>query len=523
MKKILLIWLIASFLLTTAVAQPVLIYADSNTSEEAINWDREITREESMIFMFSYIKEIPKSYKFIKLFFKDTEEWTRLYDALQRAVYYDIIENKPISIHPKKSISAYYFYTLFNRISGIEFWINKDNIKKIKNIKTTLRDVKSVKTLFERLDEREATITKYADWQWEQKLNILMDVYSTILEGHYDRESIKKDKMLYSAIEGMVNSVWDKYTTYFPPTDSKDFLESLNLEYEWIWAYVDMEKPWEMKIVSPISGSPAEWAGLLWWDIILSVDWKEVTEKTSLKEAVNWIRWPAWSTVKLSIKRWDKEIEVDVVRAKIELREVTWELLEDGVYYIKIKIYWEEVLNHYISVLEDLKKQEWVKHVVIDVRNNPGGFLDKVAKMLWYMIPEWKQTIVEKFRDKQKIYYSDWDQIVDFKAVKMYILMNSWTASASEIMAWTIKDYYPDTVMFWEKTHWKWSVQSLKPYPDGSSLKYTVARWYTGFSETWIDWVWIKPDVKIELDQEKFKEWEDTQLDEVLKYIKDHK
>jgi carboxyl-terminal processing protease len=139
------------------------------------------------------------------------------------------------------------------------------------------------------------------------------------------------------------------------------------------------------------------------------------------------------------------------------------------------------------------------------VRNNGGWYLDQVAEMLSYMVPENEPTAIIKYLNGDRVLKSQWYKIVDFNDYKIVVLQNSWTASASEILAGTIKDYYPDSVSIGEQSYWKGSVQQMKEYKDGSLLKYTVARWYTGGEERWIDGVGLTPDILIELDMDQYK------------------
>ena len=112
---------------------------------------------------------------------------------------------------------------------------------------------------------------------------------------------------------------------------------------------------------------------------------------------------------------------------------------------------------------------------------------------------------------------SKWYSLIDFSKYKLFLLQNSWTASASEIMIWTINDYYKNAKTIWTKTYWKWSVQVIKPYIDWSSLKYTVAKWFTWKTETWIDWIWIEPKLELDFDIKAYqKNWFDNQLDKAI-------
>ena len=137
--------------------------------------------------------------------------------------------------------------------------------------------------------------------------------------------------------------------------------------------------------------------------------------------------------------------------------------------------------------------------------------------MLGYVVPEWEKTAIVKYNWWNNTFYSKWLNIVDLNKYEVIILQNSGTASASEIMIWTLKDYFPKIVSIGENTYWKWSVQTMKQYDDGSSFKYTIAKWFTWKTETWIDWVWFKADIELEYDLEAYKlDWVDNQLQRAI-------
>jgi carboxyl-terminal processing protease len=187
--------------------------------------------------------------------------------------------------------------------------------------------------------------------------------------------------------------------------------------------------------------------------------------------------------------------------------------LSDDTYYIQIRSFWDHVTTDFKKSLDELSKKSWVKKVILDLRNNWGWYLESVADMLSYFVPLDQPTAYVKYINQEQNFLSDWYDLVDFKKYRLIILENSWTASASEIMIWSIKDYYPEATIIWEKSYGKWSVQTVKPYIDGSSLKYTIAKWFTWKTRTWIDKVGIKPDIELELNMEDFKKWLDNQLD----------
>lgn len=515
MKKLFALMLILNLFFISTIN----VWATADYEQSKINTviEREVSRAEIFSYISNYLlSDIPKSYKYIDLKYTDVKLWTKLYENLQKLVYVDAISNNNIKINSEKKVSSYDFYKLIAKVIWIDL-VSDDNTNTLKNRNTNVNDFLVVNSIMENYKDDSQT-----DWnnqysrEENEKFQMLFNVYSTILNNHYDSWKLDKDKMIYSAIEWLAEWTWDKYTTFFPPVEARDFDESLSWEFEWIWAYVELEKPWQLKIISPVSWYPAEAAWLKWWDIVIKVNWKEIDEKLDANWIVSLIKWPAWTTVNLTILRWDETFDVEVTRAKITLHDVEYKVLNWDTFYIQIRMFWDKVFDEFQTALTELKKTSWIRKVVIDLRNNPGWYLDQVTKMMSLFLDKWLTTAVVKYRVWEEKYTSDWYNLINLWNYDLYVLWNSWTASASEIMIWTMKDYFPNMQIVWEQTYWKWSVQTITYYDDWSSFKYTIARWYTWKTQNWIDWVWIKPDVKIELDQEWFKNWKDNQLDYIL-------
>lgn len=466
------------------------------------NQTKELTRWEALTFYWNYFKEIPESYKYISLNFKWVTKDTDLYKALQKLIYLDLLENTKINIYSDKKVNALTFYKLWEKILWTPF-INLEETNSLKKRNAIEPDMRRVINSMRKVEEKTEIDDFKIDWsskELDMKQAIFIDAYNTILESHYDRNTIDEVKLWDSAISWVAKWANDKYTAYFPPVENKNFQEGLNWEYEWIWSYVDMENPWVVKIVSPISWSPSQKAWLKWWDIVTKVDWKEITIKNSLQEVVSWIKWPAWTNVVLTIIRDKKELEITVVREKIIIKDIEFELINDKTFVISVKSFWETVSAHFELALNELKKHNNVNKVIIDLRNNWWWYLEEVSDILSHFVPEWEITAYVEYLSWDKEYKSRWYDLIDFSKYKIILLQNSWTASASEIMIWTIKDYYPSSQTIGETTYWKWSVQTIKSYTDWSSLKYTIAKWFTWKSRTWIDWVGIKPDIELEQD-----------------------
>lgn len=486
-----------------------------NTSKiDLIN--RDVTRAESFSYIWKYIlSDLPKSYEYIDLKFSDIEKWTKIYDNLQKIVYLDAIENQNIKISPSSEFKALYFYKIIDNILWTQI-VTQETSKDLRNRNTQTSDFLIVNSILTQMSQEWEYWYLNVSKEESQKFEILFDVYNTLLENHYNHNNLNNDDMIYSAIKWLAEWTWDKYTTFFPPVEAQDFDESLAWEFDWIGAYIEMPEPGVLTIISPLKDSPAEKAWLKWWDIITKVNGILIDETMDATSASNLIKWKAWTKVNLTIKRDSKEFEVEITRAKITLHDVEYEQKWRDTFYIWIRMFWDKVFDEFKWALEELNKTPWIDKLVIDLRNNPGWYLEQVSSMLSLFVPEGEAVAVVKYEKWDYIHYSEGYNMVDLSKYDVYILGNSWTASASEIMIWTLKDYFPEITFVWEKTYWKWSVQTIRQYYNWSSLKYTVAKWFTWKTVTWIDWVWIKPDIEIKLDQEKYVNWEDNQLDYVL-------
>jgi len=471
-----------------------------------------------------YDWKIPSSYKYIKVNIIWVNKNSDFYKNIQKLIYVDLLPNKKFKLNENAKISAYSLYRLSEKLFKVNL-VSSNNIKYLKWRKANKNDLIYLKKILNKREnvEKKEDIeqlklqSKNNSKLYKQKQIIFNDVYDTIKKEHYNRETISDIDLIEWATKWLAEWTWDKFTTYFPPVESKDFQESLDWNFEWIGSYVEMEKPWVLKIVSPIPGSPSEKAGLKWWDTILKVDGKEILKTTSLKEAISWIKWPKWTAVILSIYRDWKILEIKVIRDKIVIKNVEYKKIDNKTFYIKLLIFWDNISGEFKESLEALKKEKWITKVIFDLRNNWGWYLDEVSDMLGYFVPKWKETAVVKYLNWNQNYYSKGYDLIDFSKYKIVILQNWGSASASEIFIWTIKDYFPKATIIWEQSYWKGSVQTIKSYKDGSSFKYTVAKWFTGKTQTWIDWIGIPVDIELEFDFERFKK---TKIDNQLEKAK---
>lgn len=524
MKKILKIMLFIVFTLNF-----LNVNAENTKEKEKINnksivedftkWDlnfKNFTIENSLVFFSKFYENTtPESYKYIKLNFIWIKEWSDLEKALKILVYNNKINNfyANFSWKEKNQISFENFYKLAEKIIWV--YSSEDTIKTLsseRNLDYT--DLEIIEQAFKN-QKSKIEFEKYLNTKkWDK--SIIDNVYNILINDYYDKSKLDKEKLIYSAVEWMTKSIWDKHTVFFPPKESKDFLWWLNWDFEWIWTYVEMPEPWIFKITSPIVWWPAEKAWIKWWDLIVEVDWKKITKENSQSEIISWIKWPEWTEVNLKINRnWD-EFYLKVKREKVHLKSIE-SYFNWNNYVIKISWFNEWVSREFVDAIEILKQKNGIKKIVFDLRNNWGWFLNEVVSILSNFVPKWEPTAIVKYTVDEWKFLSKWNNLIDFSKYELVFLQNSETASASEIMIWTLKDYYKNLKIVWEKSYGKWSVQTIKEFDDWSSIKYTTAKWFTWKTKTWIDWIGILPTIEIKLNEELYKNQKiDNQLQKAL-------
>lgn len=464
---------------------------------------------------------IPDSYKYIDLKFLNVPKDSTIYDALQKWVYLDLIKNLKIDLNLDSTATEWLLYRLVKKNFDAELIYEANKPLKLGYFIQVMNELKNLWK--EEMDMSNIDNSWSEQYNWIEienadNFNILNDVYSKIKNDHYDSDKFKSEDLLRWAMKWIAEATWDKYTTYFPPAEAKSFNDELSWEFEWIGAQVDMDKPWNIIIVAPLSDSPAERAWLKAQDRIIKIDSYEVTEKTTLDDAINRIKWQAWTEVRLTIIRDWQEQDIFIKREKISIKYTQYKMLDNGDNYIKISIFGAWTYSWFKDAVLKVKENPYHK-TIIDLRSNPGGSLDEVANILNFFVPEWESSVNIKYKDHDMDINSLWSDIFTFENKKVVILIDKWSASASEIMAGTIKDYFWNNCeIIWENSYWKWSVQNLEQYIDWSSIKYTIAKWFTWKSKNWIDWIWIKPDIEIKLNEDSYRKWTDNQLDYAKSY-----
>jgi carboxyl-terminal processing protease len=345
----------------------------------------------------------------------------------------------------------------------------------------------------------------------------LQKVYDFLKDEYlYPDQINNKSEAELGAIKGLVDSLKDPYTVYFSKEEYTEFAENLEGQFEGIGAEIGL-KDGQLIIISPIEGAPASKAGLLAGDAIITIN-NESTFGLTVEKAVTKIRGKKGTEVKLDIAREGQSglQEFKIIRDIIDIPNIDVEE-KDGVGIISIAQFQLETpveLDQAITKLTD----KGVNKVILDLRNNPGGYLQAAVGVTELFAPKGSIAVIEKGRDNKVIEELKTKKAPKYENIKLVILVNKGSASASEIVAGALRDL-KKTKLIGQQTFGKGVVQSTKEFSNGSVLKYTIAEWFTPSGKA-INKEGIKPDFEVELTAEDIKAKKDTQLDKAIEIIK---
>lgn len=325
----------------------------------------------------------------------------------------------------------------------------------------------------------------------QKELNKIEEAYKQINNDYY--KDVDDDKLTQGAIDGMIKSLDDPYSEYISAKDTTSYNEEISGDFVGIGAEMEMHDGY-VRITSPMKDSPAEKAGVKSLDVITKVDDESIKNK-SLNEIVKKVRGKKGTTVTLTIKREGKEpFDVKIKRDKIHLTSVDYTKKNDtGV--IAISKFQNKTTKELQSALKQAKKDK-VKHVVLDLRNNPGGLLDEVVTSVNLFVDKNKPVIyLETKGDKPQAVETENDKMSGIDDMDYTVLVNKGSASAAEIFAGALQDYKIADVLG-TTTFGKGIGQVHKEFSDSSILKYTNMRWLTP-NKSYIHKKGIQPDKTI--------------------------
>ena len=338
--------------------------------------------------------------------------------------------------------------------------------------------------------------------------------FRTVIDNYYIGDIDEMD-LLDGAIKGYVSGLGDEYSEYMTAEEWKDYQADALGNYVGVGIYMSMDKQNNIVVVSPIKGTPADEAGVQPGDIIVQID-GESTSGMSSTDAASKIKGVEGTKVSLKLLRDEEYVDVELERKAIKVYHVESEMKEDGIGYIQLLTFDTGCAEEVKKAYEDLKKQGATK-IIFDLRNNTGGLVDEALDIADYMIAKDKNILITVDSQGNKEYNkSNHNPTMDCPIV---VLVNEYSASASEILTGALKDNEEATVVG-TKTYGKGVIQNVFQLNDGSALKLTIAEYYTP-NETKINKIGIEPDEVVEdIEQEKDEEQIDEQLNKAIELIK---
>lgn len=345
---------------------------------------------------------------------------------------------------------------------------------------------------------------------------LFWETWDKVEQKFIDKKKIDPQKMFYGSVKGLVNSLDDPYTFFLTPEENKQSKDDLGGKFEGIGAQLGLKNN-SIIIIAPLKNSPAEKAGIKTGDIILKVD-GQPTKNWTLPQAVSKIRGPKGTRVELTFLRGNKEFTLKIEREEIKVTsiEVSEEKKQtclsagrdskqkcDKVAYLKINQFGDNTNNEWDNAIDKVE-QQWrsktIKGIVLDLRDNPGGFLDSSVYVASEFLPTGKLVVKQEstVTDTKEYYVLRQGRLLD---IPLVILINQGSASASEILAGALRDY-KRAPLIGEKTFGKGSVQEALDLRQGAGLHVTVAKWILP-EGAWINGKGIEPtqEVKNEIKE----------------------
>jgi carboxyl-terminal processing protease len=332
-------------------------------------------------------------------------------------------------------------------------------------------------------------------------LAVIEEAWNTIFQDYVEKDKLDAAALSQGAIKGMVEALDDPYTAYLDPDEYQLSLSDLAGKFEGIGAYIGVRDE-QLTIIAPIPDSPAEKAGIRAGDKVLEIDGKPTAE-ISATEAVLLIRGPKGTKVKLFVQHQGEvePVEIEVVRAEIEPASVSYEIRGD-IAYIRITHFSARTDVELTPILDEAI-QAGATGIVLDLRNNPGGILQTVVEVASHFLKEGVVVDVKDNLGEHTMMPVERTRVAT--DLPMVVLVNSYSASGSEVLSGALQDYQRATIAG-AKTFGKGSVDILRSLSDGSGIYITTARWLTPNGHL-IEGAGITPDIEFDLEGEEAIQW----------------
>ncbi len=346
--------------------------------------------------------------------------------------------------------------------------------------------------------------------------SVFWETWNAIQHSYLRAANVTTQDLIYGSASGLVGALKDPYSIFLNPDESKKFSEDINGNFGGIGAEIGIKNE-QLIIVAPLKNSPAEKAGLLAGDKIMEIN-ATSTINMNINEAVKIIRGPKGTSITFTISRsgHEKPLKITVVRDIIKIPVIEWKMKEGKIAHLQFFTFSETSTGLMRKALEEIRAAD-ARGIVLDLRNNPGGYLDSAVQIASFFLEPNAPVVYEEFRNgKRDTFTAQGNPIV--KNLPLVILLNNGSASASEILAGAIKDNRGIQIVG-EKSFGKGTVQELIELRDGSEVKLTIAHWIMPKGAQ-IDKNGIMPDVEIKLSDKDREKKQDPQLDKAIELLK---
>lgn len=345
---------------------------------------------------------------------------------------------------------------------------------------------------------------------------LFWEAWNLLNEKYVDKNKLDQTKMLYGAISGMIKALDDPFSSFMDPEESRQFSDQLQGTFDGIGVEIGMKNN-ILTVISPLEGTPADKAGLRAGDRIIKIG-DTITSDMSIDEAVTKIRGPRNTEIALTILRENDNDpkEIKIMRGTISVKSVKVEFKDGGIAWVKISQFGDDTTSEMDKAANQILSNK-SRGIILDMRNNPGGYLEAAVDISSKFIPKGKVVVSEEDRDGEKEVLTALGGDI-LGGIPIVILVNSGSASASEITAGALHDNL-GTQLIGKKTFGKGSVQQLEKLSGESNLRVTVARWLTPNGE-YIMEKGISPDIEIDLTDDDYNNNRDPQLDKAVEVLK---
>ncbi|HOE80764.1 MAG TPA: S41 family peptidase [bacterium] len=344
--------------------------------------------------------------------------------------------------------------------------------------------------------------------------NLFWQTWDIVKTNYVDHDQLTDKQMFYGALRGLVSSTKDPYTIFMDPEDAKMFNEDLAGSFSGIGAEVGLRND-VITIIAPLADTPAERAGLRAGDKVYAID-QQSTAGLTVDEAVKKIRGPKGTKVTLTIGRGDAKLQdITIVRDVIVVKSLDYSYnSEDGLFIITINNFNADTETLFAEAVADIKVKN-PRGLIVDLRNNPGGYLDSAVAIASYWIESGVIVGEQSATESPRQYLAR--GFAPLANLPTVVLINQGSASASEIVAGALMDYGRATTIG-KTTFGKGSVQMVKDLPDGSMIKITTDKWLTP-SGVSINDKGITPDIEIDFTEEDFNANRDPQIEKAKEFL----